>query len=148
MGNDELKKGSIFETLISRSFPYVHVIEVKSTSEIENIIDAVYMNWKGEYTVDEIAYYLATLTVYSLSDKNENEIYDFDIVDSFMSNMSEHELERAEVNEFLDSQDIDYKTPKEVVNMVLRHFECSLYYNPDLKRFVATYATEQGAILA
>ena len=70
---------NIIEECIKNNSHYCHAIEVNCKHELINCIDnicEVFLNYHNRKTVFE---FINTLSIYSLNDKNDEEIYNFDI---------------------------------------------------------------------
>jgi hypothetical protein len=64
----------------NRSGHYVHAVEVSEVSELENIAESIYEE-NSEFDKETIIDFLETLSVYSLGEDNETEIYAFNFRD-------------------------------------------------------------------
>ena len=60
---------------------YCHCVEVSSVYELECIAESIVNEFEELFTETEILEFLESLTVYSLSDENEDSIYNFSFTD-------------------------------------------------------------------
>ncbi len=60
---------------------YCHCVEVSSVEELEMIGLAVYDEFEEDFGADEVVDFLESLSVYSLDDENEEEIYGFSFME-------------------------------------------------------------------
>ena len=70
----------IVESIIEkRNGHYVHAIEVNNVDELtsclENLIEELINDWKKTQIIE----FIETLQIYCLMEKNEDDVYDFDI---------------------------------------------------------------------
>ena len=65
----------------NRGGHYVHAVEVSEVSELENIANVIYQENESEFDKETIIDFLETLSVYSLSEENEDEIFAFSFRD-------------------------------------------------------------------
>jgi len=61
-----------------RNGHYCHVIEVNEVYEIENIIELIHDEFIDSFKLEDIIEFFSNISIYSLNDDNEDEIYDFD----------------------------------------------------------------------
>ena len=64
----------------SRKSHYCHVVEVYSVEHLMTVIQVLINEFRTRYSREQIIDFFDTITVWSLSDANENEIHDFDIL--------------------------------------------------------------------
>lgn len=70
----------LFDDIIkSRNGHYCHDIEVNDKYELESFLDSFIDEFKDKYSNKNIKDFLMSLSIHSLSDKNEEEIYSFSI---------------------------------------------------------------------
>lgn len=62
-----------------RNGHYCHALEVNSLYELEETIGSLVQEFQEQYSKEEIMTFFNTISIYCLEDKNEKEIYDFDI---------------------------------------------------------------------
>tara|TARA_R110000823_G_scaffold157888_2_gene288688 strand:+ start:104 stop:388 length:285 start_codon:yes stop_codon:yes gene_type:complete len=89
-----MQNNTIFNTILeNRNNNYTHALEVSSTYEIENCIESIWQEFEENATIEELKEFFNTMLIgyYELdendkqieNEKNENEIYNFDI-DNFI----------------------------------------------------------------
>jgi len=61
-----------------RNGHYCHVIEVNEVYEIENIIELIHDEFIDSFKLEDIIEFFSNISIYSLNDDNEDEIYNFD----------------------------------------------------------------------
>ena len=65
--------------LEKRNGHYVHALEVNDVYELQSCIDSLYDELIDGYDVETFIDFITSMELYSLSDENEDEIYNFDI---------------------------------------------------------------------
>ena len=65
----------------SRGGHYVHVLEVYSRYELESIVEILYHEFAQQYTTEQILEFFDTLSIYSMSDAESDDIYSLDLVE-------------------------------------------------------------------
>ena len=59
---------------------YCHALEVHDALELESIVESCIVQFEREnFSIDEIVEFFNTIEIYCLDDKNENEIFSFNI---------------------------------------------------------------------
>lgn len=73
----------------TRNGNYIHVLEVESTYEIENVISAISYEYR-RYGIEALKEFFNTMTIYYIGDdeETENEVYDFNIDDYIDNNIN------------------------------------------------------------
>jgi hypothetical protein len=61
----------------ARKGHYCHCVEVSDVYELENIAENIVQEFSPEFSEETIIDFLESLTVYSLNDENEEDIYSF-----------------------------------------------------------------------
>jgi hypothetical protein len=92
-----MKDNKIFNTICENKNNYCHNLEVSTTYEIENCIESIWCEFHEIATIKELKEFFNTMIIgYYESDendqqieneKNENEIYNFDINDFIDQNL-------------------------------------------------------------
>lgn len=72
--------------LEKREGHYVHALEVYDVYELESFLDSFYSEFIYEFNIETIIDFCATLSIYCLSDENENEVYNFNIT-NYLKNL-------------------------------------------------------------
>ena len=58
---------------------YCHALEVNNIDDLKNCIETLYSEFIEKYTLLDIVEFFESISIYSLNDNNEKEIYDFNI---------------------------------------------------------------------
>lgn len=81
------------ESIVKRSSPYCYYVEVSDTAMLEGVANSVYEEYREEYGLQEVLFFLEILTVYYLpckdgeeSPEDEKQVYEF----SFRDYVLEH----------------------------------------------------------
>lgn len=69
------------DVIKSRGGQYVHVLEVYSRYELESIVESLYHEFAQQYTTEQILEFFDTLSVYSMDDAEDENIYSLDLVE-------------------------------------------------------------------
>ena len=70
----------IFYNLYETKFNYCHALEVNDVYELQNFIESLVNEFVHVYSDQDIIEFFETIELYCLNDENENEVYNFDIL--------------------------------------------------------------------
>ena len=76
----------LLDVIAKRNGHYCHALEVNNIYELQAIIENLHDDFTKEYNLDDIIEFFNTIEIYCLDDKNEEEIFSFDIV-NFIKNL-------------------------------------------------------------
>lgn len=63
----------------SRNGHYCHALEVNDLYELESTIETLVQEFSEQYSQKEILEFFDSISIYCLEDKNEQEVFDFNI---------------------------------------------------------------------
>ena len=78
---------AILEIILdNRQGHYVHALEVNDVHELQSAIESLYDELIEDFNLDIFIDFITTMQLYCLDDENDDEVYDFDIV-NFIKNL-------------------------------------------------------------
>tara|TARA_R110002050_G_scaffold295579_1_gene454587 strand:- start:402 stop:644 length:243 start_codon:yes stop_codon:yes gene_type:complete len=70
---------AIIEDINAKKFNYCHAVEVMDLYELESIVETLTEEFRESYEIKEIKDFFSSMSIYSLNEENEDEIYNFNI---------------------------------------------------------------------
>jgi hypothetical protein len=76
----------ILKHIIENRFNYCHAIEVECKYDLISVIDNIYDEFIRDYSHKEVLEFINSLEVYCLDDKEEEEVFNFNINNYLIEN--------------------------------------------------------------